>query len=257
MYRILIADDEAIERIVLARKLKKLLAEEAHEILQVQNGREALEVFEAEQPQILILDIRMPGMSGLEAAEQIRKKSRDAVIIFLTAFDDFSYAKKAFSVRALDYLLKPCDESELFSVVEEAVRIVKEREEKQAVQALSGAEDQTEQFGDSEELRRQEWIRSFIESNYMRDLSIQEVSGRMGYSEVYFCKLFKQYFGVSFVSYLTDYRIRKACAFLKETDQSVRRIGCMVGYEDSNYFTKVFRRITGKTPTEYRADFQG
>ena len=79
----------------------------------------------------------------------------------------------------------------------------------------------------------------------------------MGYSEVYFCKLFKQYFGVSFVSYLTDYRIRKACAFLKETDQSVRRIGCMVGYEDSNYFTKVFRRITGKTPTEYRADFQG
>jgi YesN/AraC family two-component response regulator len=257
MYRILIADDEAIERIVLARKLKKLLAEEAHEILQVQNGREALEVFEAEQPQILILDIRMPGMSGLEAAEQIRKKSRDAVIIFLTAFDDFSYAKKAFSVRALDYLLKPCDESELFSVVEEAVRIVKEREEKQAVQALSEAEDQTEQFGDSEELRRQEWIRSFIESNYMRDLSIQEVSGRMGYSEVYFCKLFKQYFGVSFVSYLTDYRIRKACAFLKETDQSVRRIGCMVGYEDSNYFTKVFRRITGKTPTEYRADFQG
>lgn len=257
MYRILIADDEAIERIVLARKLKKLLAEEAHEILQVQNGREALEVFEAEQPQILILDIRMPGMSGLEAAEQIRKKSRDAVIIFLTAFDDFSYAKKAFSVRALDYLLKPCDESELFSVVEEAVRIVKEREEKQAVQALSGAEDQTEQFGDSEELRRQEWIRSFIEGNYMRDLSIQEVSGRMGYSEVYFCKLFKQYFGVSFVSYLTDYRIRKACAFLKETDQSVRRIGCMVGYEDSNYFTKVFRRITGKTPTEYRADFQG
>lgn len=257
MYRILIADDEAIERIVLARKLKKLLAEEAHEILQVQNGREALEVFESEQPQILILDIRMPGMSGLEAAEQIRKKSRDAVIIFLTAFDDFSYAKKAFSVRALDYLLKPCDESELFSVVEEAVRIVKEREEKQAVQALSEAEDQTEQFGDSEELRRQEWIRSFIESNYMRDLSIQEVSGRMGYSEVYFCKLFKQYFGVSFVSYLTDYRIRKACAFLKETDQSVRRIGCMVGYEDSNYFTKVFRRITGKTPTEYRADFQG
>lgn len=257
MYRILIADDEAIERIVLARKLKKLLAEEAHEILQVQNGREALEVFESEQPQILILDIRMPGMSGLEAAEQIRKKSRDAVIIFLTAFDDFSYAKKAFSVRALDYLLKPCDESELFSVVEEAVRIVKEREEKQAVQALSEAEDQTEQFGDSEELRRQEWIRSFIEGNYMRDLSIQEVSGRMGYSEVYFCKLFKQYFGVSFVSYLTDYRIRKACAFLKETDQSVRRIGCMVGYEDSNYFTKVFRRITGKTPTEYRADFQG
>jgi len=257
MYRILIADDEAIERIVLARKLKRLLAEEAHEILQVQNGREALEVFQAEHPQILILDIRMPGMSGLEVAEQIRKESRDTVIIFLTAFDEFSYAKKAFSVRALDYLLKPCEESELFSVVEEAVRIVKETEGQQKDKELSASEGETEHFGDSEELRRQEWIRDFIESSYMRDLSIQEISGRMGYSEVYFCKLFKQYFGVSFVSYLTDFRIRKACAFLKETDQSVRRIGCLVGYEDSNYFTKVFRRIMGKTPTEYRAELQG
>ena len=134
---------------------------------------------------------------------------------------------------------------------------MKETEGQQKDKELSTSEGETEHFGDSEELRRQEWIRDFIESSYMRDLSIQEISGRMGYSEVYFCKLFKQYFGVSFVSYLTDFRIRKACAFLKETDQSVRRIGCLVGYEDSNYFTKVFRRIMGKTPTEYRAELQG
>lgn len=196
----------------------------------------------------------MPGMSGLEAAERIREKDKDAVNIFLTAFDDFSYAKKAFSVRALDYLLKPCDQGELFSVVEEAVRSVKENEGSKEASSPKIASGQTESFEESEEQRRQEWIQTFIDENHMRDLSIQEISDRMGYSEFYFCRLFKQYFGVNFVSYLTDYRIKKACVFLKDTEENIRRIGSRVGYEDSNYFTKVFRRIMGKTPTEYRAE---
>ena len=64
----------------------------------------------------------MPGINGIEAAEQIRKKDKECSIIFLTAFDEFSYAKKAITVRALDYLLKPYDEQELMLVMDEAMR---------------------------------------------------------------------------------------------------------------------------------------
>lgn len=80
---------------------------------------EALEIYREKKIQIAILDIEMPGINGIEAAEKIRETDRECSIIFLTAFDEFSYAKKAITVRALDYLLKPYDEQELMLVVEE------------------------------------------------------------------------------------------------------------------------------------------
>lgn len=93
MYRLLIADDEKIEKMVLYKTIQKSLGNQC-QIFEADNGREALEVYEREQIQIAVLDIEMPGINGIQAAEQIRKKDRECCIIFLTAFDEFSYAKK-------------------------------------------------------------------------------------------------------------------------------------------------------------------
>ena len=113
----LIADDEMIERAVLYKMLNKNLEGQC-EIYQAENGRQALELYEKEKIQIAVLDIEMPGINGIQAAEKIREKDKDCVIIFLTAFDEFAYAKKAITVRALDYLLKPWDEKELMLKLE-------------------------------------------------------------------------------------------------------------------------------------------
>ena len=111
MYRLLVADDEIIERKVLLKTLQKNLEGQC-ELFQAENGREALEIYEKEKIQIAILDIEMPGINGIQAAEKIREKDKNCCIIFLTAYDEFSYAKKAITVRALDYILKPWDEKE-------------------------------------------------------------------------------------------------------------------------------------------------
>ena len=103
MYRVLIADDEMIERAVLYKTLHKNLGDQCA-IFQAENGREALRIYEEEKIQIAILDIEMPGINGIEAAQRIRETDKDCCIIFLTAFDEFSYAKKAIMIRALDYL---------------------------------------------------------------------------------------------------------------------------------------------------------
>ena len=71
----------------------------------------------------------MPGINGIQAAERIREKDKKCCIIFLTAFDEFAYAKKAITVRALDYLLKPWDEKELMLVLEEAMRMAGEEKD--------------------------------------------------------------------------------------------------------------------------------
>lgn len=112
IYRLLIADDEMIERAVLYKTLKSRFGEHC-EIYQAENGREAVRIHEEHKIQIAILDIEMPGINGIRAAEKIRETDRDCCIVFLTAFDEFSYAKKAITVRALDYLLKPYEENEL------------------------------------------------------------------------------------------------------------------------------------------------
>ncbi len=127
MYRVLIADDERIERIILYQMLDRNLNGRC-QVFQAGNGREAWEVYEREKVQIAILDIEMPGVNGIEADRTIREKDAGCSIIFLTAFDGFSYARKAITVRALDYLLKPCDEKELMLVMEEAIRLAQERE---------------------------------------------------------------------------------------------------------------------------------
>ena len=305
MLRLLIADDEVIERKVLYKTLQKNVGDQCV-IFQAENGRQALRVYEEEKIQIAILDIEMPGINGIEAAQKIREKDKECCIIFLTAFDEFSYAKKAITVRALDYLLKPYDEQELMLVVEEAMRLAAEfqanRQEAgyqanrpasgyqanrpasgyQANRPASGYQasrpaaghqasqpagpgqknelpetglpvgDDMEDGGQVRLSKVTEIISHYIETNYMYDISMQDLARHMNYSEAYFCKLFKQCFNKNFTSYLTEYRVVEAKRMLAMPTVNVKDIGRAVGYSDSNYFAKVFKRITGQSPTESR-----
>ena len=279
-YRILLADDEQIERMALAKRLVKHFGDSLA-ISEAVNGAEALKVFKREQSQIVLMDISMPEMNGAEAAEQIRGMDEDCIIIFLTAYDDFAYAKRAIVIRALDYLLKPCDEDELVSVIEEAMRLTDRRELKKArdfgmdggkaldgdipgVRGVSmakipsgGAQDMAggqglEDAGTARMALAAETMREYIRNNYMKEISMQDAARVMNYSDAYFCKLFKQCFDQNFTSYLTNFRVNEAKKLLKDRNISVKDVGMRVGYYDSNYFAKVFKRVTGVIPSEYR-----
>ncbi|MDO5418060.1 MAG: response regulator [Lachnospiraceae bacterium] len=258
MYQMLIADDEMIERMVLYQTLQKNL-EGRCQIFQAENGREAVRIHEEQQIQIAILDIEMPGINGIEAAKKIRETDKDCCIIFLTAFDDFDYARKAIGLRALDYLLKPYDEQELMLVVEEAFKLVNERrkqeksipEEAVRPPKEDGNRDADVNFRMAEGA---ELIQQYIRENYMREISMQDLAKKMNYSEVYFCKLFKQCFHKNFTAYLMEYRVEEARKMLERPTVNVKEVGKAVGYPDSNYFAKVFKRVTGQSPSEYRAE---
>ena len=208
-----------------------------------------------------LLDIEMPGVNGLEAAEQIREKDRDCSIIFLTAFDEFSYAKRAISVHALDYLLKPGTEEELAAVLEEAIRLLEEKADGSQKNVREKPVDMQEKKKDAElengNVRMSavaENIRQYIDMHYKEDISLQSVAEEMNYSDAYFCKIFKQCFDKSFIGYLTEYRLERAKQLLADVRINVKDISVNVGYRDSNYFTKVFKRAMGSTPTEYRME---
>ena len=123
MYGLLIAEDELIERMILKKTLEKKFGDQLV-IYEAENGLEALKLMQSQSIEIAILDIAMPAMSGIEAAEEIRKSNSDCCLIFLTAYDRFEYAKRAVSVRAMEYLLKPYSQREVLSVVQEAIYLV-------------------------------------------------------------------------------------------------------------------------------------
>ena len=223
--KLLVAEDELIERKVLCRTLQKYLGD-LISLYEAKNGREALEIFAREAPQVAVLDIEMPGLTGLEVARKIRETDKNCAILFLTGFDKFDYARQAISVRALDYLLKPYNEQELVFAVEDAIRQV------------------------SVPLPAQ--ISRFIDAHYREDISMQDAAAALRYSDAYFCKLFKQCFKVNFSAYLNEYRVNKARQLILDPRLSLKDIGAAVGYSDANYFTRVFKRLTGQTPSEYR-----
>ncbi|MGN1192734.1 MAG: response regulator [Dorea sp.] len=252
MYRLLVADDESIERMVLCRTLQKAMGEIC-EIHEAKNGREAVRIFEDKQIQIVILDIEMPGMNGLEAARKMREQDENCIILFLTAFDEFSYAKQAITVRALDYLLKPYDEKELLFAVEEAMRIVdKNQKEKEPEISNSGMSVKEEKEEDVHMSFIRRSIEEYIKNHYMEDLSMHDLAEKMNYSEPYFCKLFKQCFHVNFTAYLAEYRVEIAKSLLTDSFLNIKEVGREVGYADSNYFSRVFKRSVGCNPSEYR-----
>ncbi len=260
MYRLMIVEDEMIERMVLKKMLQKKFGEDCM-IYEARNGIEAVELFRKEDIQIIILDIGMPGMNGIQAAEIMRKEDSRCCLIFLTAYDRFDYAKKAISIRAMEYILKPYSQKEVISVVEEALRVTDDwyGHDIKAIQTIQNeAEDQKELMEEETDLNSSRlsvmtsMVMEYIKSNFMNEISMSETARAIGYSEPYFCKMFKQQFGQSFTSYLAEYRVGEAKKMLEQPNVNVKEIGARVGYADNNYFTKVFKRLEGLNPSEYR-----
>ena len=249
MIRIVVADDEPIEKAVVKKILEEAFGADV-EVFPACNGREAVDIWREKKCSIAVLDISMPGINGLDAAEIIRQEDEAGVIIFLTAFDEFDYAQKAIRVHALDYLLKPVSENELIAVLEEAIKITESggNERRNLIPAMPGKEE----LSSVKQAAIKKLIADYIEENYTRDISLTDAACAMHYSDPYFCKIFKDCFGKSFVLYLTELRVEKSKELLADITVNVKDICTKVGFRDSNYYTKVFKRMEGMTPTEYR-----
>ena len=250
--KLLVAEDELIERKVLCKTLQKYLGD-LISLYEAKNGREAMELFAREAPQVAVLDIEMPGFTGLEVARKIRETDKNCAILFLTGFDKFDYARQAISVRAMEYLLKPYNEQELVFAVEEAIRQASVQLPARPLQASVPEEPvRPEEDGDMRTAIIRAEIGSFIDAHYREDISMQDAAAALRYSDAYFCKLFKQCFKVNFSAYLNEYRVNRARQLMLDPRLNMKDIGAAVGYSDANYFTRVFKRLTGQTPSEYR-----
>lgn len=242
--KVLVVDDERFEREVVSR----LIADEfgsAVEVRAAENGRRAVEIACLWRCNLILMDIEMPGINGLEAARLIREQNVECEIIFLTAYGEFGYAQSAVRLGARDYILKPAEDEEILKQVR---RVLGEIESPQETVEDTRENSTTNQLMQS--------VEDYLKKNYMHEISMNLLADRAGFSPIYFSRLFKQYFKINFVDYLNELRINAAKRLLEDPSLSMKNVAALTGHDTQSYFTKNFKKRTGMTPTEYRLNHQ-
>lgn len=248
MLKILIADDESMERAMLASILEGHFGERCR-LRQAENGRQAVDIAAIWDPDVVLMDIEMPGLTGIEAARRILSQRSDCKIIFVTAYGVFTYAQEAVKLGACDYILKPVQTQEVIRSVERAAG---QAESHRLLEALAPEVSELNVSGDKTNALMNR-VQKYLQHNYMLcDISLDSVSGILGINASYFSSLFKRNMGVNFVDYLTDLRMQAAKELLADPLRSTAEVAGLVGYENANYFTRAFKKKTGMTPTDYR-----
>lgn len=231
MMKILIAEDEAKSCHALMQRLQEILGDDTL-IDFAADGCAAIDKAIRIQPDLVFMDIEMPVKNGLEAAAVIRQQLPQTVIVFLTAYHRFDYAVGALRAGGNDYLLKPVSESALRELLHTTFHV-----EAKPVNRISPFEAQ---------------LQVWVHQHYTTDVALEDAAQSMGMSSFYFSRQIKAATGKTFLEYLTAYRIEKAKQRLESTDLSISEVAHTVGYSDYNYFSKVFKRVVGCTPSLYR-----
>jgi two-component system response regulator YesN len=240
LYKIFLADDE----IWVIMGLKKLIEKTGapfRVVGEANNGIVALEEIEEKKPDVLITDIRMPGMDGLQLMQMIQEKNLETRVVLVSGYAEFNYAQQAMRMGAVDYLLKPV-ETEALAEVMERLEIMLNKDGKKP-------EEQTDEELNPSVL---ESIIEEIRKNYKDNITLTKLAERYNISAGHLSSLLKEELGMPFSEYITSKRIQRAKELLDDESLSVDAIAREVGYKDYFYFTKVFKKAVGISPSKYR-----
>lgn len=242
-FNVMVVEDEPLLLRSLARHIDALDAGFAV-TCEADCGTKALELLETNDVHLIISDICMPVMSGLELLKAVQSRYPHILLVLLSGHAEFSYAQEAVRGGALDYLLKPISSSGLEQVLGSAGLLLSTRYKLEEDPTLTG--NSAEQVV--------ELTRIYLREHYTSLVDLSDFAARMGVSSAYLTKLFSKYEGCSPVKYLTNLRLSEARHLLVNTELPIREIGERVGYADQFYFSNVFRKATGYSPSVYRKD---
>lgn len=330
MYKVLLADDEYLEReamkLILYREMQNI------EIVgEATTGSETIDMCRELQPDILFMDMKIPGIHGQEAAKIIKSTDREPVIILMTAYVDTDKAGDAD-----DYLLKPARPKDIVQIIQkhsktktmktssteekindllQQIHIEDYKEAKERLEVLvnhllsSFKDNQTALATHVQGVARNmleifemkglpvesssnllqpflhtihpykvkeklsmvldqifekiihhpnrsknefQTILNYIEKYFDKGITLDEVAEYAHLSPYYLSKLFKKELDINFVDYVVHRKMEKAKELLENTNLPVSNIALEISYQEANYFSKVFKKVVGMTPSEYR-----
>lgn len=239
--KLLIADDEDMIRRGVAKYIE-LHSNRFSKIYEAENGQKAIELILKHRPDILLLDIQMPLKNGIDVMQEAEKAGIKPLTIVLSGYDEFKYAQRALRYGAKEYLLKPVRAADILACVN---RIADTFFVPEASAEDGGAQEQKNRLVTA--------AQEYVAEHYMENLSLADVAEKVGISSGYLSTMFSQNLSMGFVDYLNQVRIERACSYLEQGYWKTYEIAYKVGFRDEKYFSRVFKRIKGISPKEYRA----
>jgi two-component system response regulator YesN len=243
MIRVLLADDEETIRRGVATVVDwhrlgcSLVATAA-------DGREALSLFERHRPDIVITDIRMPRMNGLQLIERVRSGGSACRFVVLSGYDEFEFARTAMKLGVRHYVLKPTDEDELSDVIRDIT------------DELGRGARPTLTHGGGTGHADVDTIIDHTVAHYDNPaLSLKWISHNIVFKNSdYLGRRFKEATGESYARFLNRLRVDEACRLMEaRSDARISEIAARTGFpQDGQYFSVQFKRITGVSPSAYR-----
>ncbi len=244
-FKVVIAEDEHRIREHLEKKIPEtnrrfIIAGAAA------NGKTALELVKKTLPDLLVTDIKMPVMDGLELIEELYLSYPELPVIILSGYDDFNYARKAIHFGVRDYILKPASKKELSEVLGK-LEILLDRNRNFS----AGSEIGYDSSAAATELCGK--LAEYLKSHYTREILISDLAGTFNLNPTYMSRIFKQQTGRTPTRYLTELRINKAKKILSENPElEIKEISSRIGFQDQGYFSRLFKKETGISPIDYK-----
>lgn len=346
MYKVMIVDDMEIVRLQLKR-LKIWGEDSGFQISEeARNGHEAIIKLQTNPVDLIITDIRMPMVDGVELLEEVMKKKLAFCVVLLSEYSEFEYARKGLVLGAFDYLVKPVNANQINKLLERAKLLIIEKKEEKKLKTYNNSLGVTQilelfengktveslacsifdklVFGDLDKIRihhliaeffeevleainnNMPWFIEFADVSYIRGLNLHDVNSLdelreiyisyiknleaqimhlylgKGYGSLinkvsvfilnnvenevalstiasymhmnknYLCEIFKKKTSMSLLDYMTKVKIERAKKMLRECEYRSYEIADKLGYRDSEYFSKLFKKYSGMSPTDYR-----
>ncbi|MFT4104886.1 MAG: response regulator [Lacrimispora sp.] len=238
-HKVIVCDDEKIIRQGI-RKIIETAYDDVEVVSECKNGEEGYKEAVIHTPELIITDVRMPVVNGLDLARLCSGMERRPKIILISAYSEFEYARTAMRYGVSEYIIKPVNR---FELVESINRILGISETSKA-----GAEP-ADSVRDNSVIGR---AKEYIDRNFYKNISLEDVSQKVGVNPNYLSSLFKKQLEMKYIEYLTELRMEKARNLLLNTDLKVNEISEMVGYLSTKHFTRIYKEKFGVTPSEGR-----
>ncbi len=207
---------------------------------EAENGYEGLKMIQDLEPDIVITDIQMPKIDGLQMIEKAKEMGAACTFVILSGYADFEYARRGIHLGVKEYLLKPATIS---SVKELLIKLAGNGEE-------ASRPEEEEYSGMVKEMI------AIMEESYGMRLGLDTFADKFRLTPEYISNLFAKETKMTFSNYLKKVRIEKAKELILSTDMKIYEVACSVGYSDQKYFSKVFKEYTGVSAKQFAIDVQ-
>lgn len=238
MWKVMIADDEnymleAMENLIDWKKMDCQLVYKAG------NGQEVLDQIKKNPPDIIITDIKMPLVNGIEVAKYVYDHMIPAKVIILSAYAEFQYAQEAIKYDVCGYIIKTSMIEMLPGMIEKAIK-------KLSLPHQEGWRENEECLPEDIFGR----LQKYISEHYMDKLNLTQISQEIHANGSYLSRLYKMKTGQNLFDVINKMKLDKAKEYMSQ-GKRIYEIARLVGYEDVSYFSRVFRKHEGCSPREY------